>query len=134
MRRFYLQVKMKSDRSSRVNCRETATILMLLAGAERVGARVCEWPLLGNDMLSRCHLVLVWEKHRDTFWASVAFAVTNQISSVVTALTAIMPSSAWRKSRGITRSLAGCFHDLRHQDYVDHSVLELLDQQEPGVD
>ena len=35
---------------------------------------------------------------------------------------------------GITRSLAGCFHDLRHQDYVDYSVLELLDQQEPGVD
>ena len=34
---------------------------------------------------------------------------------------------------GITRSLAGCFHDLRHQDYVDHSVPELLDQRLYGL-
>ena len=34
---------------------------------------------------------------------------------------------------GITRSLAGCFHDLRHQDYVDHSVQELLDQRLYGL-
>ena len=34
---------------------------------------------------------------------------------------------------GITRGLAGCFHDLRHQDYVDHSVQELLDQRLYGL-
>lgn len=34
---------------------------------------------------------------------------------------------------GISRSLAGCFHDLRDQDYVDHSVQELLDQRLYGL-
>ena len=34
---------------------------------------------------------------------------------------------------GITRGLAGCFHDMRHQDYVDHSVMELLDQRLYGL-
>lgn len=34
---------------------------------------------------------------------------------------------------GLTRRLAQCFHDLRHQDYVDHSVQELLDQRLYGL-
>ena len=34
---------------------------------------------------------------------------------------------------GLTRSLAQCFHDLRDQDYVDHSVQELLDQRLYGL-
>ena len=34
---------------------------------------------------------------------------------------------------GVSRSLAGCFHDLRNQDYVDHSVQELLDQRLYGL-
>lgn len=34
---------------------------------------------------------------------------------------------------GLTRSLAQCFYDLRHQDYVDHSVEQLLDQRLYGM-
>ncbi len=34
---------------------------------------------------------------------------------------------------GLTRRLAQCFHDLRDQDYVDHSVPELLDQRLYGL-
>lgn len=34
---------------------------------------------------------------------------------------------------GLTRRLAQCFHDLRNQDYVDHSVQELLDQRLYGL-
>jgi hypothetical protein len=34
---------------------------------------------------------------------------------------------------GLTRGLAQCFYDLRHQDYVDHSVEQLLDQRLYGL-
>lgn len=34
---------------------------------------------------------------------------------------------------GITRRLAGCFYDLRQQDYVDHAVEQLLDQRLYGL-
>lgn len=34
---------------------------------------------------------------------------------------------------GLTRGLAQCFHDLRRQDYVDHSVQQLLDQRLYGL-
>jgi len=34
---------------------------------------------------------------------------------------------------GLTRALAQCFHDLRDQDWVDHSVQQLLDQRLYGL-
>ena len=34
---------------------------------------------------------------------------------------------------GLSRSLAQCFHDQRHQDWVDHSVQQLLDQRLYGM-
>jgi hypothetical protein len=34
---------------------------------------------------------------------------------------------------GLTRSLAQCFYDLRHQDYIDHSLQHLLDQRLYGL-
>lgn len=34
---------------------------------------------------------------------------------------------------GLTRGLAQCFYDLRNQDYVDHSVQQLLDQRLYGL-
>ena len=37
------------------------------------------------------------------------------------------------RSLGLTRRLAQCFHDLRNQDYVDHSVQGLLDQRLYGL-
>lgn len=37
------------------------------------------------------------------------------------------------RSLGITRSLAGCFQDVRNQDYVDHSIQQLLAQRLYGI-
>ena len=34
---------------------------------------------------------------------------------------------------GLSRSLAHCFHDQRHQDWIDHSVEQLLDQRLYGL-
>ena len=34
---------------------------------------------------------------------------------------------------GLSRCLAQCFHDLRHQDFIDHSVQQLLDQRLYGM-
>src|SRR5437867_1990764 len=37
------------------------------------------------------------------------------------------------RSLGVSRSLAQCFHDARHQVFVDHSVEELLAQRLDGL-
>ena len=34
---------------------------------------------------------------------------------------------------GLSRSWAPCFHDLRHPDFIDHSVHQLLDQRLYGL-